>query len=262
MAADSGNGILDGYTIAVTRPQHQAGNLCRLIEAEGGIALRFPVIDIQPVHGPSLQSLLQHLHDYQLAIFVSANAVHHAYAALGDQGLPDALQRAAVGQATARALAEHGQPAHIQSPPPYNSEALLGMPELQSMKGKRVIIFRGVGGRSLLADTLGARGARVDYAEVYRRVAGSNEPKQLYQAWDAGKLDMIVVTSNEGLQNLIDRVDEQHRRKLLETALIVISERNAARARELGFKRPALVAHAASDAALFEAAKRYTQEQR
>jgi len=263
MLADTPHGTLDGLTIAVTRPAHQADNLCHSIEAEGGQALRFPVIDIlPPADITPLQARLQNLADYQLGIFISANAVHYTYQALSEQLLPEGLLRAAVGQATARALAAHGQPAHILPAAPYNSEALLAVPELQSLQGKRVIIFRGTHGRTLLADTLAERGARVDHAEVYRRVASSSDPNQLYRAWDEGKLDMIIITSNEGLRNLVARVDASYREHLLGTVLVVISERSATLARELGFMRPVIVARAASDAALLEAAKCYAQESR
>lgn len=255
--------ILNGLTVVVTRPAHQAENLCQLIEAEGGKALRFPVIDIQsPADHGLLQTRLQHLCDYQLAIFISSNAVHFTYQALGGGQLPESLLRAAVGRATALALSAHGQPAQIQPPEPYNSEALLALPELQSVQGQRVIIFRGNDGRGLLADTLSARGARVDYAEVYRRTAATSDPKQLYQAWDTGNLDVIVVTSNEGLQNLFDSVDASNQKHLLDTTLVVISERIAILAQSLGFRRPAVVARAASDTALLEAIKHYTQELR
>ncbi len=263
MLADTRHNVLDGINIAVTRPAHQAENLCRLIEAEGGHALRFPVIDIlPPADIAPLQARLQDLSNDRLAIFISANAVHYAYQILEDRRLPESLLRAAVGQATARALAAYGQPAHILPPAPYNSEALLALPELQSLQGKRVIIFRGGNGRALLADTLRGCGAQVDYAEVYRRIVSTLDPERLYRAWDKGKLDMIIITSNEGLQNLFARVDAGHRQRLLETALVVISDRSAMLAQELGFIRPAIVARAASDAALLEAAKCYAQESR
>ncbi len=266
MSAEKGIGSenrqsLEGLTIAVTRPAHQAENLCLLIEKEGAKTLRYPVIEILPAANPTtLKAHLQTLSEYQLAIFISSNAVHFAYQVLGDEALPTGLQRVAVGRATARALSQHAQPAHIQAPKPYNSEALLALPELHAVREKRVIIFRGNNGRALLADTLKARGAQVEYAEVYQRSAGNADPKQLYQAWDTGNLDLMIVTSNEGLQNLYESVDVDHRESLLGTTLVVISKRSADLAQKLGFLRPVIVAQAASDNALLEAAKSYRQE--
>ena len=252
---------LEGRLIAVTRPSHQAEGLCRAIEAAGGQALRFPVIKIEPPADPqSVQARLQRLADYDVGIFVSRNAVHFTYQALGDAPLPQSLQRLAVGKATARALAEHGQPAHQLPPEPFNSEALLSLPVLQKMSSRRVIIFRGNDGRELLAETLRGRGAQVDYAEVYRRSAAMSDPKQLYQALDTGNLDMIVVTSNEGLQNLLQQVDTEHRPALLQRPLVVISRRGAELAERLGFRGGLSIAETASDAALLEAIKGYGQE--
>ena len=45
------------------------------------------------------------------------------------------------------------------------------LPELADLRGKRVLIFRGDGGREQLGDTLRARGAHVDYVACYRRAA-------------------------------------------------------------------------------------------
>lgn len=256
-------GDLDGLTIVVTRPNHQAEGFCRLIEAEGGTALRFPVIDIQPpVDTAALAARLQRLDEYQLAIFVSANAVEFAYRALGEgKTLPETMQRAAVGQATAKALAGHAQPAHWIAPAPYNSEALLAMPEFAAVANKRILIFRGVGGREHLAETLEQRGARVDYAECYRREIPHADATPLAMAWQAGKLHLIVVTSNEALHNLTEMVGSRYRKNLLATPLVVISQRTAELARQLGFGA-VVVALAASDAALLAAIKQWANERR
>jgi uroporphyrinogen-III synthase len=255
-------GDLDGLTIVVTRPNHQAEGFCRLIEAEGGTALRFPVIDIQPpVDTATLATRLQRLDEYQLAIFISVNAVEFAYRALGEgKPLPETLQRAAVGQATAKALASHAQPAHWVAPAPYNSEALLAMPEFSSVAGKRILIFRGAGGREYLAETLEQRGAQVDYAECYRREIPHADVTPLVAAWQAKMLHLFVVTSNEALHNLLEIVGTGYREYLLATPLVVISQRTADLAKQLGFGA-VLVSSAASDAALLAAIKQWANIQ-
>ena len=247
-------GSLAGCTVVVTRPAHQAENLCRAIEAEGGEVLRHPVIEIlPPADSAVLAARLASLTDYAIAVFISANAVDFAYSAISKHVLPEHITRVAVGRATARALAAHGQPAQLEAPPPHNSEALLSLPQMQAVQGLRVLIFRGEGGRGLLADSLRERGAEVDYAEVYRRRPARSDPRCLYRAWEAGNLDVIVLTSNEGLQNLYNQVDAAHRSQLLETPLVVIGERTAQLARQLGFSGLVNVAHSASDASLLEA---------
>jgi uroporphyrinogen-III synthase len=71
-------GALGGRGILVTRPAHQAEPLCGLIEAAGGRALRFPVMEIRPAADqPAVQADLARLAGYDLAIFVSANAVQY-----------------------------------------------------------------------------------------------------------------------------------------------------------------------------------------
>jgi uroporphyrinogen-III synthase len=66
------NRRLAGRGIVVTRPREQAAGLARLVEAAGGKALLFPAIEIRALDCPlSLQ-------EYDLAIYVSPAAVHHA----------------------------------------------------------------------------------------------------------------------------------------------------------------------------------------
>ena len=254
MQTEIRDGILAGISVLVTRPAHQADRLCQLIEAAGGRAVRFPVIDIEPPADPqALRTLLEDIAGYDLAIFVSANAVEFALAALGKQGLPSSLQRAAVGKATAKALASQGYPPQIVPAEPYNSEALLALPELHSVQGKQIIIFRGEGGRELLAETLTARGARVSYAECYRRLRPQPDLAPLLAVWHNNAPLVVVATSNEGLQNLFDMLAPQHTESLRATPLVVISKRAAVLAQSLGFKRQIEVAQSASDEAIMAA---------
>src|SRR5512139_4246297 len=99
-------GELAGLKILVTRPAHQAGPLCRLIEEAGGEPVPFPVLSVVAVEETgALQSLLDHLNDYWLAIFISPNAVRFGIeAAARHGGLPAGLHIAAVGEGSRREL--------------------------------------------------------------------------------------------------------------------------------------------------------------
>lgn len=243
---------LSGVTVVVTRPAHQAEKLCQHIEAAGGKVIRFPVLDIGPQQDPQkCQAQLARLAEIDLAIFVSANAVNAAFAL--QPTWPPQLSIAAVGKATAHALARHQQAEILVAPEPFNSEALLRLPELQSVDGKRVMIFRGEGGREFLRDRLLERGAEVDYAECYQRVLPQTDTAPLYAAWQQGQTMPIVVTSNQSLQNLHAMVNQDHRATLLASPLILISERTATLAKELGFTQAPVVAAAANDDAMLTA---------
>jgi uroporphyrinogen-III synthase len=127
------------------------------------------------------------------------------------------------------------------------------MPDMQTVAGLRIIIFRGEGGRDLLKDTLQQRGARVDYAEVYRRVRPVAEPAALVRDWARGAIDAAVVTSNESLENLMALLGADGQRYLLATPLIVVSRRTQDLARKLGFRQSPRLAEAASDEAIVQA---------
>lgn len=243
---------LSGVTVVVTRPEHQATVLCQSIETLGGLALCLPVIEIRPSSDvEALKAQLKNLSSFQLAIFVSANAVAAVFQNLEPQYCwPSGVAIAAVGQATARAINEHGLSVSLISPEPYNSEALLSISELQILAGQRVIIFRGNGGRDLLGNTLQERGAAVEYAECYQRVMPETDMSALYRQWDDEKVIPIVVASNESLHNLHAMIDDSYQHFLLRSPIIVVSQRAVALANELGFSKVPMVAKNASNDAI------------
>ena len=179
----------------MTRPAGRAERLASLLEQAGARAVRFPAIDIEPVAerpGPALER-------FDLVVFVSPTAVQ---CALGQTESRD-FRAAGVGAGTKRELQAHGVQ-HVLAPQEgADSEALLGLPELQRPHGKRILIVRGEGGRELLADALAARGAVVEHFECYRRVAPRTDPAFLIAAWDAGEIDAVTVSSSLALENLL-----------------------------------------------------------
>lgn len=242
---------LTGVTVAVTRPAAQAGSLCRLIEAHGGATIAFPAIEIQaPESQQQLTSIASRMDQFDVAIFISANAVEGAVRLIGDR-LPAALKLAAVGDSTRRAVERRWRRPVISPAQGANSEALLATAELQQLKGRNIIIFRGQGGREVLAQTLSQRGAAVEYAEVYRRARPAADLSRLIS--HTPPPDLITATSNETLQNLYDMAGGVQRNWLLQRQLVVISARAAELAARLGFQRPAIVAAESSAQGMVDA---------
>lgn len=246
---------LAGVRVLVTRPRDQAENLARLIEARGGEAIRFPAIEIaEPQDLRALHAVIDRLKDFALAIFISPNAVQRAMNLIRARGgLPEATRVACVGRASARELRRFGIDNAIVPPDRFDSEALLELPELQQVAGQRIVIFRGEGGRELLGDTLRARGAEIEYAECYRRLRPDADATPLRRRWARGEVDIVSVTSTDGLRNLFDMLGKDGQPWLIRTPIVVVSERMARACHELGFTTKPRVAATAGDEAILDA---------
>ena len=246
--------LLNGAHVLVTRPAHQAENLSRLIEERGGVAVRFPTLAIVALDDScTIQNTLAHLDRYQWLVFISANAVTmHSYYSDGVKIEQfKSVRIAAIGKATAQALAQAGLPVDLVPESGYNTEALLAMPQMQQMKGQSCLIVRGEGGREELATTLRSRGATVEYLDVYKRIIPGLDSSQVSLLLAQDKLDVITVTSGEALQNLLIMLEEKHHQQLFEVPLVVVSNRIRQIAADMGFKRIA-VTNSPSDAAILE----------
>ncbi len=223
---------LAGAGILVTRPVRQAAGFAAKVAALGGAPVVFPAIVILP---PDDAAPLQHAHaslaTYDYAVFVSANAVEHG---MPDPGRwPRDLVAFAPGAATAEALHAVGL-SEVRVPPErQDSEGLLDLPEFLEPRGKRVLVLRGDGGRELLGDTLRERGAMVDHVTCYRR-GRPKDPAGLAQAFGAGRIDAVTVTSSEGLDNLWSIVDDVTRARWAAMPTFAPHARIASRARALG----------------------------
>ncbi|MEK7231759.1 MAG: uroporphyrinogen-III synthase [Pseudomonadota bacterium] len=235
---------LSGKGIVVTRPAHQAAHLAELIRAAGGRAILFPVIEIVEVGDlQPLLALIDRLDEFDLAIFISPNAVNKAMNLIkARRALPPHLQLAAIGRSGVRELRHFGITAVIAPAARFDSEALLELPALRDVAGKRIVIFRGDGGRELLGDTLTARGAAIEYAECYRRGRPQLDATPLLKAWARNEVHAITGSSSEGLRNLYDLVGKLGQSWLKKTPLFVPHPRIGQAARELGLATVVLTA--------------------
>jgi uroporphyrinogen-III synthase len=223
---------LEGRGILVTRSSRQSAGLCKLIETQGGQAIRFPALEIAPCSDRET-ALTQLNQAYDLVIFISPNAVHYARDLLSGEAIQGNLF-CAVGKATEKAMKTAGYPVDLIPKHRYDSEGVLAIPDLQELKGKQALIVRGDGGRPMLGDTLRARGAKVGYAEVYQRKLPEGDSASLLANWRE-RIDLVTTTSIQVLDNLIEMLGESAWQRLKETPLLVISDRMRVAAQQKGF---------------------------
>jgi uroporphyrinogen-III synthase len=197
---------LKGLGVGVTRSAEQAGKLNALIAAHGGQAFNIPLIEIVPLTDyRALEQQLHTLPSFDWAIFISSNAVQYGLPqvikTLG--AIPEHLQFAAIGPMTAAELKKHGIHKVLTPDNKFDSESLLALPAMQTMQQQKVAVFRGIGGRELLADTLTQRGAEVTFFESYQRTNPQTSDHTFQALWESKRLHAIVVTSSEAMRHLL-----------------------------------------------------------
>jgi uroporphyrinogen-III synthase len=243
---------LSGVTVLVTRPQGLGEDLVQAIESRGGRAVLLPAIAIQPVQ-PDTSELadLATLPAGGLAIFASRNAV-----AWGARYLPQPRPRvAAIGPSTANALTELGMTPDIR-PAGYTTEDLLAQPEFTDLSGVRVFIIRGADGRETLSAGLKARGARVRYLNVYRRVPAQLDPQrrqEILALWAAGGIKIYTATSGDIFRHLCAILGREGEPLLSNTPLVTVSARVLNIARQWGHAAARILADGPDDRSLAEA---------
>jgi uroporphyrinogen-III synthase len=231
---------LAGLNIVVTRPREQALHLAQAIKKLGGSCILFPLLEISPLADDlPLRNVISRLAEFQLLIFISPNAVQHGMAAILAKGnLPASIAVATVGLSSAKALHDFGVTKVIAPQLRFDSEALLELPEMQNVRGKKILIFRGDSGRELLGDTLKFRGATVEYVTCYHR----SKPQHDVTALLSARPDILSVSSSEALNNLWQMLNAAEKVRLLALPLFVTHARIADVAHRLGWQQVITVA--------------------
>jgi uroporphyrinogen-III synthase len=241
---------LQNFGIAITRPVDQAKKLAALITEADGMPILFPLIEITPLSDYSqFNAVISHIADYDWAIFISSNAVQNGMPRLLKQGVPPTLKFAAIGPVTSKELQNFGVANILVPNDRFDSESLLALPEMMNVGNKKVMIFRGVGGREVLAETLKTRGAQVTFAECYQRINPQTDCNLLAQLYAEKKLHGIVVTSSEAMRHLLDLVGDAD--WLKQVNLFVNHPRVAELPLQFGLK--VVVANALGDEAMLKA---------
>ncbi|CAN6959341.1 uroporphyrinogen-III synthase [Psychrobacter immobilis] len=191
-----------------TRPIERAAPLTQCLQAAGLSVIEMPMLTLQAraTTDKDRQMMRQWLAgDYQALVIVSPTAAASGLAmwqaleverqkpnkttelvesALMALETPSHL--IAVGDATAAVLNNAQLPVasyQVRQPSIANNEGMLAMPEIESLQaGDKLLIWRGLGGRRLLVDTLQARGVHIDSIAWYERIMPEDAQSQ-YEQW-------------------------------------------------------------------------------
>lgn len=257
--------ILDGVSVLVTRPQAQGETLALAIERDGGTALRAPMLIIGSLKDDARAgSVVAGMDGFDVAIFVSRNAVEFGLELLADRGASlDGLEVFAVGLGTAGTLRRHGIE-NVQTPTSeFSSEGLLRMDGLAESRisGRRVVIFRGAGGREHLAKTLQRRGAEVVYCECYERRKPDIVLADVLRENDVKVPDIGLATSIEALDNLAEKIEEEGIERLFDMQMLVVGSRVGQEVESLGFTTEPLVVENPSDESIIKRLRNWVNDE-
>ena len=237
---------LAGRRIVVTRPRERAGALTAALEHLGATVVLVPLVETCALEDPSvLEEAVRRVDRYAWIVFTSATAVAAVRDRLPAGGALRGARVAAVGPATAAAVAELGTaPAFV----PDRFEAASIAEGLGELAGLRVLLPQADAASPALADELRRRGALVDAVVAYRTrtlAPSSEELTELRRGADA-----VVLASGSAARGLA--VAAQQAPALRAALLVCIGPRTAEVACELGL-RVGLVADEASTEGIIQA---------
>ena len=230
-----GNRIpLAGCYVISLRPVGAHASLRRAAAAQGAHVLALSPWRIETQDDVETRRALHNALAADIVIATSPAAVRAA-SALRALRKRSGQAWCAVGAGTAAALRRAGIDG-VVAPSRMDSEGLLALAELQSIRGRSIGLLTAPGGRGLIAPTLRKRGAKLLRADVYRRVAIPFSPIALSRLRNVPSRPWLALGSGEALQLALTRLSADLAGKLREADVAVASERLAQAAREAGFR--------------------------
>lgn len=246
-----------GCSVLVTRSPAQTASLSRPLAELGGQVVEMPLIRIAPPPDPApLAAALAALDTYDWVVFTSQNAVERCLAALPGPW-PSGVQVAAVGAATARALAARAVTPDLV-PAVFTGRAVAAALAERLQPGRRVLLPRADIADPALPRLLAKTGAWVDDVVAYATELDRSGAARLGRALLAGGLDYIVLTSPSTVKSLVAQVS----RELLQGDVRLISiGPETSRALAAAGLRPAAEAEPSTAVGLVETVSRDARQQ-
>lgn len=235
--------------VLACRPQQQNATWVVFLQEQGLDVLDIPLLQIADIetaaNKQAVKEIILKLDAFDYLIFVSQNAVRHAFEWIDDfwPELPEQQLMFAIGSKTAAAIADickNYYPSSsinlVANQTAMNSEALLEHELMRAPEGKKILIFKGAGGRKFLEQNLRSRGAEVSTCSLYERSL-PDEAVDSFTNLELDKArDIFVVFSGETLNNLDTALEGNAYPDKKTIPLVVPGERVAELAKNLGFE--------------------------
>jgi uroporphyrinogen III methyltransferase/synthase len=218
---------LFGKRIVVTRTREQASELMAGLEEYGANCLEYSTIKIEPVDSyAELDEELERLNEYHWILFTSLHGVKYFFDRLYENGLDTRSLKgpsvAAVGKTTADLLLTYGIRADLL-PDVFTGEGLAESLLDQGVEGRNILIPRAEKAREILPETLRGAGAQVTVIPVYTNVVPEGNQRELHDALEAGKVDMVTFTSSSTVRNFLAMIgtdDSEEIKRLMKNVVI------------------------------------------
>ncbi len=197
---------LTGVRVLVTRPRKDEDELSRLLEAQGAIVTHLPLVVLgPPPDEAALRRAVERADEFAWLVFTSAAGVE-AFAdhRTADRPLPG-VRLAAVGPATARAVAARLGRAADLVPERYDGESLARALETHTRVGDRILILAAEGARPALRAHLRSVGREVESVAAYTTL----EVQPPEAADIVAGSDVVTLTSASAVRSLVRALGPQ-----------------------------------------------------
>lgn len=225
---------LAGCYVISLRPVGAHASLRRAAAAQGARVLALSPWRIETQTDAATRRALRVALDADIVISTSPAAARAA-AALQTLKRKRGQRWCAVGAGTAAALRRAGIDTVI-APERMDSEGLLALAELQSLRGRSIGLLTAPGGRGLFASALRKRGAHVLRADVYRRVEIASAVAAIARLRALRTRPWLAVSSGEALALILSRLPADLADKLRAADVAAASARLAQATRDAGFR--------------------------
>ena len=227
--------MTEAARVVVTRSVADATHMTQRLEEEGLVTIHLPVIDIAPSGPtPDIDAAIERLAGgvYEWVVFASVNGFETFGRILEarDAVIPKATNVAAVGPATASALARHDVRADLV--PDVHTGA-----ELAAALGDgtgRVLLPRPADAPRAVLEALEKRGWIPEEVVTYRTIAGSPDSTAVERVRNGG-FDVLTFTSGSTARFFVELVSAPTSIDWTDKHVVSIGPSTAAVARALGF---------------------------